>query len=149
MFSEICSNLTLFKKSLLYKKDHKEWLFHPRRASWENRLFEGAEVKKVKQWGRGARKSYWVNSCPEKRISQEEEEVRFWNSAGVFSDCMHCPYCLEIIYKEARRAGHMVKTYPQQVVCGAVIFRKLLRNRGKSENIQSTASNPDTRSEEP
>lgn len=119
-------DVELFKTILLYKPDHKEWLFHPGRAAWESRLFDGAEVKKVKRWSRGARKSYWVNGCPEKHLTQADEEYWHGGNAGVFSDCIHCPYCLEVLYHEDRRGGHGVKTYPLQVICGAREFKRLV-----------------------
>lgn len=100
-----------FDNHLLYSRNYKKWLFHPRRKNYECRLFAKARTRKVKTWEATQYRSFWVNQCPVK-LNQCGN-----HGANVLRDCINCPYCLEIKYAKSRRGGRTVMTKPEEVVC--------------------------------
>ena len=107
----------ILRKALLNSSEHRQWLFNPKQQALEAILKRRCKRKKVKAIGRGKHPTYAVYPCPKRRRLWQTGALSGQTYAQVFRDCLHCPYCLEIQYKERLQAYQWIPDKPQRVYC--------------------------------
>lgn len=107
------------RRSLIDSDDNRNWLFNPKQNALEKALRERSERKNVKSIGKGERAVLCVHPCPRKKRRWKKGFLKNQTYAQVFRDCLHCPYCLQIQYREALRGYQWAPTVPEKVYCWA------------------------------
>lgn len=107
------------RSALIHDPDNRKWLFNPKKNALEVALKKRCERKTVKQIGRGREATLCVHPCPEQKRRWKRGFLAGQTYAQVFHDCLHCPYCLKVEYREELRAYQWTPVQPERVFCWA------------------------------
>jgi hypothetical protein len=107
------------RKALILAPENRRWLFNPKKNALELALQRRSDRRKVKRIGRGKKTTLCVYPCPERKRRWKTGPLKGQSYAQVYRDCLHCPYCLRIDYREELRAYQWAPVEPERVFCWA------------------------------
>ena len=106
-----------YESELIHGLEQKRWLFNPKKPGAEYRLRKEAAARPVRHSLVKGFHRYIVPGCPLGK--------RYWRSgfregksyAQLWQDCLHCPRCLEITYRQEMTGYRLAPQEPQEVLC--------------------------------
>jgi hypothetical protein len=106
-----------YEQALIHGLAHKRWLYNPKKQSAEYRLRKAAAARPVQHSIVKGYHRYIVPGCPLGK--------RFWRTgfregksyAQLWQDCLHCPRCLEISYRQELAGFRLAPQEPREVLC--------------------------------
>lgn len=116
---EATLNEHTMREALITQTDNRQWLFNPRKNALEVELKKRCARRKVKKIGSGRKAALCVHPCPERKRRWKTGFLQGQTYARVYRDCLHCPYCLQIRYREEMRAYQWTPAEPEEVLCWA------------------------------
>ncbi len=106
-----------FRHYLLEGKNHKSWLYNPRKQWLEYNLRKQAIAKRVTHRQYKNYHRYLVQPCPQKRRFHQYGPHHQQSYADVIQDCSHCPFCIEVEYHKDWVGYREVTLAPKTVHC--------------------------------
>lgn len=111
------TDLEQFKKALLYREIHRNWLFHPRKHRWEYWVLKQSVARKVIHRKQNDYHHYHVYRCPKNKRFIRNGFRDGQSYARVFQDCLHCDFCRDIEYEKEWVAFRQKRIKPRVVYC--------------------------------